>query len=75
MQRIPIPFEHKGISYQGVLINIAGAGNTGSVFHLMINNFYKGTLMYTNTWVFHSNNGMFNDMADEFGYFVMAWYG
>jgi hypothetical protein len=74
MVKIPIEFDYNGEHYKGHFSQPFGTG--GSVWHLMIDNFYFGQLLYseTNGWSFHDNKGMMQDMADYFGNIVMLWY-
>ncbi|MBC7826889.1 MAG: hypothetical protein H7122_04025 [Chitinophagaceae bacterium] len=71
MQRIPIIFEHKGKQYSGILLPVQGVGHS-SVWHLMINNYYFGSLRYTDRWIFDSNK--MPEIADFLGDYVIAWY-
>jgi len=73
MQHIPISFDYKDKHYDGELHKILGAG--ANVWHLMINNYYYGMLMYTNKWVFHSNSNEMKKLADLFGDQVILWSG
>jgi hypothetical protein len=56
MTKIPISFDYKDKHYDGTLDEVSGAG--ANVWHLMINNYYKGKLMMvSDKLVFHSNSG------------------
>ncbi len=73
MDRIPISFEYKGQHYAGSFQEVAGAA--AKVWHLMIKNYYRGCLMIVNDdWVFHSNSGEMEDLAEQFGEQIMLWY-
>jgi hypothetical protein len=70
MDKIPIEFEHKGKRYSGSLDAICGAG--GNTWYLMINNYYYGRLRVNERgWFFDGN--MFNELADYFGEYMIAW--
>ena len=71
MQNIPISFDYKGKHYEGFLSKVRGAG--ANVWHLMINNYYYGMLMYVDTWVFHSNSNEMKELAGFFGKTVSLW--
>jgi hypothetical protein len=73
MTEIPISFDYKGKHYDGFLSEVAGAG--ANVWHLMINNYYYGKLMMVNDkFVFHSNSGEMQDLAELFGQQIILWY-
>lgn len=65
MQEIPISFEYKNKHYQGTLRQVFGAG--ANVWHLMINNYYRGSLSYTNKWIFHNSKDEMKELAEFFG--------
>ena len=74
LERVPIEFEFGGNSYIGELSQVRGAGST-AVYHLMIDQFYRGRLRlsaFDNSWVF---DGEFADMAEAFGVWlsVVNW--
>jgi hypothetical protein len=61
-----IMFTYNCKEFTGELSQVQGAGNT-SVYHLMIDQYYKGRLRlsaYDNRWVF---DGEFSELADGFG--------
>ncbi len=71
---IPISFDHEGKSYRGVFQPVHGAGTF--VWHLLINNYYRGQLSYNedqDKWVYFGN--MFEGMGDYFGAYVRGWIG
>lgn len=62
---IPIQFCHGGKEYYGLFSRVQGAGAT-SVYHLTINQYYKGRLRlsaFNNRWVF---DGEFAHKAEWF---------
>jgi len=64
-----ITFTHNSKQYTGDLSRVQGAGETG-VYHLMINNYYRGRLRlsaFDNRWVF---DGEFAPLAEAFGAFL-----
>jgi hypothetical protein len=66
MSAMPIIFTHNGAQYTGKLSQVQGAGDTG-VYHLMIDNYYRGRLRlsaFDNKWVF---DGEFAQLAEGFG--------
>jgi len=65
MQHIPVSFEYNGKQYQGQLQQVFGGG--AQVWHLMINKYYYGMLMYTDKWVFHNPKNEMKDLAEFFG--------
>jgi len=71
MNKIPISFDYKGQHYEGHFNEMLGKTH----WHLMINNFYCGALLFTQRgFAFHSNSGQFEDMVDEFADLIMLWY-
>jgi hypothetical protein len=71
MDKIQIEFEHEGKRYSGSLDAISGAG--GNTWYLMINQRYYGRLRVNERgWFFDGN--MFNELADYFGEYMIAWY-
>lgn len=71
---IPISFEYQNQTYTGVLSQVSGGGSNAK-FHLMINKFYEGQLMHTETqgWRFTSQTGKFTELSQFFGDYVTAW--
>jgi hypothetical protein len=65
MEEARVSFEYNGKHYQGILSQVSGAGAT--VWHLTINNYYRGMLMYTDKWVFYNNKNEMQELADFFG--------
>lgn len=66
MTSIPITFRYQGSEYSGELSQVQGAGST-SVYHLLIDIYYKGRLRisaFNNHWIF---GGEFADLAEGFG--------
>ncbi len=73
MTKIPISFYCKGKHYEGYLCEVHGAA--ARMWHLMINNYYKGQLLVVNEkFVFHSNSGEMEDLAEQFGEQIILWY-
>jgi hypothetical protein len=72
MDNIPISFDYKEKHYDGYFQPVHGAG--ANVWHLIINNYYYGTLTYTDKWVFNSNNNKMKELADFFGKQVSVSY-
>ena len=76
MPEIPVKFDYKGNHYEGHLSQVSGSGST-SMFFLTINKMHCGQLWvssFNNQWVFKSNDGMFEELADYFGMVVTGWY-
>jgi len=74
MERVPIKFDYKGGRYAGIFTQVNGAG--GTVFHLTIDDFFYGQLILAgDIWYFHSNKNFFPGMAEEFGEYIIAWFG
>ena len=68
-----ITFTFEGKEYAADLFQVQGAGDT-SVYHLMIDDYYRGRLRlsaFDNRWVF---DGEFADLAEGFGEFVQLLY-
>ena len=69
MERIPIAFEHGGISFSGYFGEVAGAGSN-SVWHLYdTKNFYYGRLRQgPGGWTFDEGKGSdgFKQLAEYF---------
>lgn len=74
MKKIPIQFDYKGKHYEGHFSEVSGA--SANLWHLMIDNFYKGQLIFSETygWAFHSNSGEMKCMTEYFGEQMMLWY-
>ena len=68
MQKIPVSFKNKNKLYQGTLQQVFGPG--ANVRHLMINNYYRGSLSYTNKWLFHNPKEEMKELAEFFGEYV-----
>ncbi len=70
-EKVPISFEYKGKIQKGYFSPISGSG--ANVWHLMINDYYRGNLQFTerNGWQFFGNS--FEDMGDFFGDYMVAW--
>ena len=60
----------KGKQYSGEFMHVMGAGDT-QVWHLMIDNYYKARLRYTDKWIFDSNT--MPEIADLLGEYVVDW--
>jgi hypothetical protein len=67
--KIPVAFEHKGITYIGHLSAVHGAGQ--HMWQLIGNGYFLGNLRYRDGWVFDSNK--MPEMADYLGDYVTAW--
>ena len=61
----PVSFEYQGKKYIGMLSKVSGAG-TSSVWHLMVNNYYWGTLAYTGEWIFNNPKNDMQQLAEFF---------
>lgn len=62
---IPVSFQYEGKTYRGILSQVPGAG--GQLFHLMVNGYYKGQLLYTaNGWHFTSQSGKLDHLESVF---------
>ena len=72
MNNIPVSFDYKGMHYEGELSQVHGAG--AQVWHLIIDNYYYGMLMYTTQWVFHSPKNEMKELAEFFGEQVSKCY-
>ena len=73
MTKIPISFDYKGKHYDGYFGEVFGAGR--KMWHLMINNYYYGQLLFVNEkFVFYSNSGEMQDLAEKFCEQIMLWY-
>lgn len=65
---IPVEFDYEGKHYKGYLSQVTGAGQ---IWHLMIDDYYMGQLIYSSYgWSFHNNKGTMKDLADYFGKIV-----
>lgn len=71
MKDIPISFDYKGKHYAGFFAPVHGAGAKG--WYLMIDNFYRGRLSFTDKWIFTSQTGEMEDLTDFFGEYVTLW--
>jgi hypothetical protein len=69
--RIPITFEYRGKDYYGEFMPVQGSGYPRA-FQLLINNYYIGSLRYSDGWVFEGQ--VMTDLADVFGAYIIAWY-
>ena len=68
---IPITFTYKNQTFRATLEEVHGAGN--NVWHLMCNHYYLGRLRLAGTlWYFDGNQ--FNELANYFGDYLIAWY-
>ena len=69
MNDIRVEFNYEGKHYKGFLSEVTGAGK---LWHLMINNYYMGQLLYSEKygWQFHNNKGTMKELADYFGKMV-----
>lgn len=72
---IPVSFEYEGMQFDGFLSPVNGAGSDH--YHLMINNYFHGTLWKTESigWRFGNNKGMFEEpfMIEFFRKTVEEW--
>lgn len=70
-QHIPISFIYNGSRYEGYFNQMKG----GTVWHLMINNYYRGQLIYSPAYGFRfcSNKGDFEELSDFFGECIRRW--
>jgi hypothetical protein len=67
----PVTFTYNSATYHGTLSPVHGSGQP--VWHLYVDKFYWGQLIFTDKWVFHSNHkpGL-GELAEEFGRVVEA---
>lgn len=72
MNDIPITFSHEGKTYKGYFKAISGSGGVHS-WHLMVNNYYCGTLHYTDTYGLAYHGNRFNELAQFFIDYVTLW--
>ena len=73
---VPITFEHEDKLYSGHFNSVSGAGS--GMWHLMIDNYYKGELHYSGhsgQWLFTSNSGLFDELSDYFKAYLIGWFG
>ncbi|RYE36336.1 MAG: hypothetical protein EOP48_29685 [Sphingobacteriales bacterium] len=64
--RVPLYFTHEsGVTF-GEFIQVSGAGST-EVFFLMVDDYYKGRLRFSNKWIF---DGAYETLAEDFGLFL-----
>lgn len=75
MGKVPVKFVYEGKEYTGYLSPVSGGGNP-SQFHLMIDNYYRGSLFYTQAWEwrFGSQDGRFENLVHYFSSAVIMWY-
>ncbi len=73
---IPIEFDYEGKHYKGHFLGGVGGGG-GNIWHLMINNYYYGQLIFSQNygWAFHNNKGLMKELSEYFGEYVTLWYG
>ena len=71
-ENVPICFDYKGKNYKGYFIAVSGSG--ANVWHLMIDNYYRGNLQYTEKsgWQYYGNS--FGDMAEFFADYIILWF-
>ena len=71
-QNIPISFNHNGSHFEGHFNEMT----SGTHWHLMINNFYQGQLIFSPHYGFRfsSNQGYFEDLSEFFGNHIALWY-
>jgi hypothetical protein len=74
MKKIPIQFDYNGKHYEGDFSEVSGAA--AKSWHLMVDNYYKGQLIFSETygWAFHNNKDEMKDMAEYFGEYNALWY-
>ena len=59
MNKIPVTFDYKNKSYKTTLSAVSGAGGVASMFHLFVNNYFCGQLIYSEDqkrWFFYAPN-------------------
>jgi hypothetical protein len=68
---VPISFDHNGTHFEGFFNEMTN----GSHWHLMINNYYYGQLIYSEVhgFRFSSNKGSFEDLSEFFGEHIRNW--
>lgn len=62
----PVSLEYQGKNYIGKLTKVPGASGL-NVWHLMVNNYYWGTLTFTDKWVFNTQKRDMKELANFFG--------
>jgi hypothetical protein len=74
LAEIPIEFDYEGEYYKGHFEG--GEGGGGNVWHLIINKYYNGQLVYSQTygWAFYNNSGKMKELSEFFGEYVTLWY-
>jgi hypothetical protein len=79
VKEVPIIFNYQGKTYHAELSPVHGAGgNYGDDWNLMINHFYNGHLFYNHhydSWVFKSQTGKFEELANYFEAYMAGWFG
>ncbi len=74
MEEVPIILTYQARTYSGEFHPVSGAGSN-QVWFLVINNFYNGPRCYMDgRWLFHSQTRKFEDLAEYFGEYMLAWY-
>lgn len=70
-QHIPISFIYNGSLHEGYFNQMKG----GTVWHLMIDNYYRGQLIHSPVYGyrFSSNKGDFEEFSEFFGECIMRW--
>jgi hypothetical protein len=65
--KIPITFKRNGATYQGTFNAVSGGG--GGMFHLMIDDYYHGCLIKTQSgWQFTTQKeGVIRELGEYFG--------
>jgi len=71
MMPIPVTFTYLNKTHHGELSQVMGAGSSAT-WHLYANNFYWGSLSYTDRWTFNSQDGALKEYAEEFGSCVVS---
>lgn len=74
MDKIPVTFTRGEKEIHGTLEQVTGSGV--QMYHLMVNNFFWGTLRHVSgeQWVFNSNKPGMEEYAQHFGNIVQLWY-
>jgi hypothetical protein len=64
--RVPTFFYYNNQLVEGVLKSVSGAGN---IYHLMVNDYYRGQLNYSEHfgWQFSSNTSDLEHLSEFFG--------
>lgn len=75
---IPVTFTFQNKEYKGILSEVSGAGaERGSFWHLYIDNYYWGQLLYLERgFVFYAQNNTkeMEYLGEVFERFVVAYY-